>query len=55
MSSWISAALWNVSMAAAAGSALRALPPTASAPSRQRAGRVRLPPPRVKSHSGTYR
>ena len=48
MSSWMSAADWKYSMAHATESASCARPPTASAPSRQSAGLVRLPPDSVK-------
>ena len=43
MSSWISAAVWKCSIAAAAGHACFGSPPTASHASRQMSGRWRLP------------
>ena len=52
MSSWMSAALWKYSMAAAVESAAAGSPPTASQPRRASAGRVRLPPEAVKRSSG---
>ena len=55
MSSWMSAALWKYSMAAAVESAVSGAPPTASQPSSASAGRVRLPPEAVKCASGSYR
>ena len=53
MSSWMSAELWKYSTAPAVESAQMGSTPTASAPSRHRAGLVRLPPLTVKRASGS--